>query len=411
MIYTSGPLLQYNSKGSEVERLQTLLNNNGYNLDVDGIFGNKTLLAVEDFQNKYGLDVDGKVGDKTWEMLTKYNGAPSSAPTYTEYKAPEFKVSDDTSKAGQAKTDAENALADYGDFSYGKQGDLDNIIDSILNRKDFSYDINGDALYQQYKDKYIQQGKLAMQDTMGQAAALTGGYGSSYAQSVGQQAYQAQLQNLNDIVPELYQMALDKYNREGDNLYNQYSMLSQDRNTQYGMWGDGYNRLVADRDYASGDYYNKYGIDWDKYKTDVGIDQTEHQNAYNAKYQKWVDEQSQENWEKEFDLKKKQYEDSKVTYSTDGNSSGSTNTNKTPSVNQNTTTTGFTGHTYSEGIKYLTDNKLHGAAANLMDSSEWNTRRSSYQITGQGSSAVKNYSTYGEYVQAYVKYALETNGK
>ena len=42
-----------------------------------------------------------------------------------------------------------------------------------------------------------------MKDTMGQAAALTGGYGSSYAESSAQQQYDAYLQQLGDIVPEL----------------------------------------------------------------------------------------------------------------------------------------------------------------------------------------------------------------
>ena len=55
----------------------------------------------------------------------------------------------------------------------------------IQNRPAFSYDLDGDALYQQYKDRYTQNAKLGMKDTMGQAAALTGGYGNSYAQGVG----------------------------------------------------------------------------------------------------------------------------------------------------------------------------------------------------------------------------------
>lgn len=50
-----------------------------------------------------------------------------------------------------------------------------------------------------------------MQDTMGQAAALTGGYGNSYAQGVGQQAYQGYLQQLNDNVPQLQAQALQTY--------------------------------------------------------------------------------------------------------------------------------------------------------------------------------------------------------
>lgn len=98
-------------------------------------------------------------------------------------------------------------------------------------RKPFSYDINADALYDQYKDQYIQQGRMAMMDTMGQAAALTGGYGNSYAQSVGQQAYNQQLNQLNNVIPDLYGMALDRYNQQGDDLlakYNLYKGLSEE---------------------------------------------------------------------------------------------------------------------------------------------------------------------------------------
>lgn len=112
------------------------------------------------------------------------------------------------------------------------QAQLDDAMKKILNREKFSYDLNGDALYQQLRDKYIQQGKMAMKDTIGRASAMTGGYGNSYAQSIGQQAYDAQLQDLNDIVPELYQLALDKYNTEGQDAYNRYAMLSERTQTE-----------------------------------------------------------------------------------------------------------------------------------------------------------------------------------
>ena len=165
---------------------------------------------------------------------------------------------DSTAKGSAALGDyntAKDAVTNYGDFTYGNQSQLNSIINSILNRKEFSYDLNGDALYQQYKDKYIQQGKMAMGDAIGQASAMTGGYGNSYAQSVGQQMYQKELQNLNDIVPELYQMALDKYNMEGQDLYNQYGMLSDDYNREYGAWNDKYGRTMDAYNIASDAYY------------------------------------------------------------------------------------------------------------------------------------------------------------
>lgn len=108
----------------------------------------------------------------------------------------------------------------------------------ITNRDKFKYNVNEDALYQNYKDKYVQGGKMAMRDTMGKAASLTGGYGSSYGQAVGQQAYDAYLQQLNDVVPELYGMAYDQYQDEGDRLQQQYAMLGERAADEYSKYRD-----------------------------------------------------------------------------------------------------------------------------------------------------------------------------
>ena len=220
-----------------------------------------------------------------------------------------FKGNSATKSAEKQKTNAEKALANYGDFSYANQGAYDSVLDKILNREDFSYDLNGDALYQQYKDKYIQQGKMAMMDTMGQASALTGGYGSSYATTAGNQAYQSHLQNLNDIVPELYQMAYDRYNQEGQDLMNQYGVLSNDRSTAYGEWSDGYNRLASDRDYYSNNYFNVYGQESDTFYNNYNMDSAEYWNAYNAGYGAERDAIADAQWQKEFDEAKRQYEE------------------------------------------------------------------------------------------------------
>lgn len=110
---------------------------------------------------------------------------------------------------------------------------LQDMYNRITNRPGFQYDVTKDPLYQQYKGQYIQQGKLAMKNTMGQAAGLTGGYGSSYGQQVGQQAYDAYLQKLGDVVPDLYGSALNQYNAEGDRLMQQYAMLGQQRDDEY----------------------------------------------------------------------------------------------------------------------------------------------------------------------------------
>ena len=406
--------LTLGSTGNDVKDLQKMLNSMGYTLTVDGIFGEKTSSAVKDYQKKNGLTVDGIVGSQTWGSLQKTSATSSTAtaaPTISPAPtAPTFNNTnyDDTEEGKSAKdkmNTASDAVANYGDFTYSKSGEYDAVIDKILNRKDFSYDLNGDALYQQYKDQYIKQGKLAMQDTMGQAAAMTGGYGNSYAQSVGQQAYNAQLDKLNDIVPELWQMAYNKYKGDEESLYNQYGMLSDDRNTEYGVWTDGYNRLVGERDYASDSYYNAlnaYNTDRD---TANNLSQTEYQNAYNEwlansdnawKTAEW--DKDARRWEKEYDLKDRQvslsedeFEEKKNSVATSNSSSGTTygpsqTYEKTIDAGDGKKTTNEKGTTY----KSVNTENMQLFKAAIKTKNEFYTR---------GGSDKETYKTYEGYIE------------
>lgn len=65
------PQIKKGSKGSSVKKLQTKLNEFGYKIKIDGIFGADTLAAVKKFQKKYKLVIDGIVGKKTWSRLYK----------------------------------------------------------------------------------------------------------------------------------------------------------------------------------------------------------------------------------------------------------------------------------------------------------------------------------------------------
>ena len=113
------------------------------------------------------------------------------------------------------------------------EDELKSIYDQNINRKKFSYDMNADALYKQYAQQYEQNAKLAMQDTVGQVSALTGGYGNSYAQTAGQAVYNQQMSGMNDKALELYQLALNQYNAEGDRLMNLYGITADQYQTEY----------------------------------------------------------------------------------------------------------------------------------------------------------------------------------
>lgn len=106
------------------------------------------------------------------------------------------------------------------------------LYNQITSRPNFKYGPNSDPLWQSAKDQYVHAGRRAMEDTMGQTAALTGGYSSSYAQSAGQQQYDEYMTKLNAKVAEYAQMARANYDADTDKLYDRLnyaqSMAQQD---------------------------------------------------------------------------------------------------------------------------------------------------------------------------------------
>ena len=459
--------LSYGSQGDEVKELQTALNSSGYSLDVDGVFGSKTQAAVKDYQTKNNLQVDGIVGTNTWASLTgggstastnttttpsteaqKSQGNP--APTFDPFQYEEYKESDAVAQA-KAALDAQLAQ-NPGAYQSGWQQTLKDTLDKIQNREKFSYDLNGDALYQQYKNQYVTQGKQAMMDTMGQAAALTGGYGNSYAQSAGQQTYQGYLQGLNDKIPELYQLARSAYDQETQNLYNQYALYGEQENMDYSRYRDTVSDYNAERDRLQNLYNAERDYDYAKYTDDrnfayqgyaddiankqwsAQFDEALRQYNESFAYQQERDKIEDDRWQQEFDLAS-----GKVTGSSFGGSSGGsgggssskgsssgkggstadTTVYKIDVKTENgekyyyrynkageliskspapaTAATSFSGSTYSDAYSYIKQNGNASAASGLMTESEWRGRKSSYP----------EYKNYSEYLKAYVEYALE----
>lgn len=322
MAVTSTNNLRKGSKGSDVLELQKLLNQNGYNLAEDGSFGGKTLAAVQDYQKKNGLVVDGIVGTNTWGALTgtkpAQNTATTSQNTTAQVASPSpsqttssgFQYADyqesDTVKQAQEMLN-QQLQQKPGEYQSTWQDQLNETISQILNRDKFSYDLNGDALYQQYKDQYVQQGKMAMMDTMGQAQAMTGGYGNSYAQSAGQQAYQGYLQQLNEVVPELYGMALDQYNQEGQDMYNQASLMAQQEDRDYGRYQDAMNAWLSERDYLAGRYDSERSYDYGQYTDNRDFSYGSFIDDRNYQYQKEQDALTEAWRQKEFEEAQRKY--------------------------------------------------------------------------------------------------------
>lgn len=172
------------------------INTNNMNLPLTNKYGSFTeterRTPSTDYNSKYSEDLD--------KILGSITDAITNAPTIS--------------------------MPGYSAPTYNPQYDaqIDELLNKLLNREPFEYNEELDPLYQQYKDMYTKQGQLAMEDTMGQAAALTGGYSSTYSQAVGQQMYNAYLNKVQEMLPEFYDRAYGQYQDEGTNLKNLYSM-------------------------------------------------------------------------------------------------------------------------------------------------------------------------------------------
>lgn len=128
-----------------------------------------------------------------------------------------------------------------GTFNYDNQKGYNQALSNLANQKRFSYDLSKDTLYNQMKDQYQVMGQQAMADTIGQASAMTGGYGNSYATTAGSQAYQGYMQQLNNNIADLYNLALNTHTAETNRLQNVFNAYSTDRGTKSNEWQGNWN--------------------------------------------------------------------------------------------------------------------------------------------------------------------------
>lgn len=175
----------------------------------------------------------------------------------------------------QSKYGTKTNNTGYGDFTYEEapeyydayQKRIDDALNQLLNRAEFSYNAEEDPAYQQYKETYTREGDRAMRDTMAQAAARTGGLASTYAVTAAQQANQYYMQQLADKVPELRQLAYQVYLDDIDLQAQDLGLLQNASADAYSRYQDTLANWRADRDFAYGTYRDdiddtRYDTEW-----------------------------------------------------------------------------------------------------------------------------------------------------
>ncbi len=111
-------------------------------------------------------------------------------------------------------TDAAQAILDKG---VGYKNKYDEKITSLLDRAEngkMQYSVTDDPAYKALQNTYVNQGRTAMQNAVGEAVAATGGYGSTAAAAAGQVAYNQSLTELNGHVAGLYDAAAARFNNK-----------------------------------------------------------------------------------------------------------------------------------------------------------------------------------------------------
>jgi hypothetical protein len=128
-------------------------------------------------------------------------------------------------------------------------------------------------------------------DAMGQAAALTGGYGNSYAQQVGNQAYDQYILSLYDKGLDMRDRAYQQYQDQRADLYNQYGTLSSQDQIDYGRYSDDYNRWLQDLDYYTNMYNTESDRDYTRYADQRDYDENVRQFNESMDWEKMSSDQ------------------------------------------------------------------------------------------------------------------------
>lgn len=197
-----------------------------YNTTVDAIANangikNKNLIYTGDTLN---IPISGGEG-----YVTESNDLPVSANKVEGEKVSAKKAADSIVKWQSARPKEKESF-----------GDDINALLSEISGMDFSYDPSKDAAYKLIRDEVRRAGRIAMEDTLGKALSMTGGYGNSYAQGAAQEAYAGELSRAVEYIPELYEAAYGRFSDDRDAALEELELLSDLSDAEL----DKYNTLM-----------------------------------------------------------------------------------------------------------------------------------------------------------------------
>lgn len=215
--------------------------------------------------------------------LTLAQQNPDAGMSILKYKQDYLNASTDEARAA-ANAGAEGVRSSWGgytgggdggsfhldamspnDYTYGSapeytnryDGTIQGLLNQVVNREEFSYNPDTDPLASAYKKQYAREGQRATQDTLGAAAAATGGLPSSYAVSAAGQAGNYYASQMADKIPELYQLAYNKYVSDRSMKLSDLGAVQSAEQADYNKYLNQLNQYNTDRNFGYGQYLDE----------------------------------------------------------------------------------------------------------------------------------------------------------
>lgn len=172
-----------------------------------------------------------KVGNSAEKIASSVKKGKASGIS----KLPAYVKSSGRTSAEKAYAEWKSSMPAAPKLSYTSE--INSLLETLAGRS-FSYDHTTDPAYIAEKNALSEQGRLAMEDTLGAANAKTGGYTNSYAVSSANQAYNNYVSKIGDVIPELYESAYNRYTDETDELYDRVKLLSSLNDDEWSRYSD-----------------------------------------------------------------------------------------------------------------------------------------------------------------------------
>lgn len=125
-------------------------------------------------------------------------------------------------------------------------------MDAVTNQVGSGFDWNtGDEAYQNYRKLNAATAQGAADNAKANAALLSGGYGSSYADSVAQQGQRETLAGIDNALPSLRGQALTEYQNQQTNLLNALSGMASTEALDRSAYGANLSNYDAWKNFLS----------------------------------------------------------------------------------------------------------------------------------------------------------------